>query len=111
MSDLELDRTLSAEREIEAQRASAYQMEAGRCSGVAWSGLSPDPFVPRGPAAVARDAERRVQSLRRWKASRAGRLIAAMAEAEQAVEAVRACVSRGLDAEADRCLAALEALQ
>jgi hypothetical protein len=110
VTDSELDRMLQAERRAEAQRAIACRAEAARCAGVAWSGLSPDRFSPRSPAVLACDAENRLQEVRRWRSSRAGRLMAAMAEAERAVEAVRACVSRGLDGEVSRCRQALEAL-
>jgi hypothetical protein len=60
---------------------------------------------------IAPDAATRLQALHRWRVSPAGRLIAAMVEAERAVEAIRACVARGLEGEAGRCAQALADLQ
>jgi hypothetical protein len=110
-SDSELTRLLRAEQAAEAQRALAHRREAGRHAGVAWSGFAPDPFRPRAEAALAQAAGRRLEALTRWRASQPGRLLAAMARAERAVEAVRACVARGLDGDPGRCGLALAELQ
>jgi hypothetical protein len=94
--DSELSRMLQAEQAAEAGRALAHRREAGRHDGVAWSGLGPDPFRPRPAAALAQAARARLEARRLWRDSPPGRLLAAMADAERAVEAVRACVARGL---------------
>ena len=49
------------------------------------------------------DAARRLAALELWRESRSGRLLAAMRQAERAIEAVRACVSRGLAGNDARC--------
>ncbi len=108
-SDSALDRMVQEELASDTARALAHRREADRHAGVAWSGLAPDPFRPRSPAALARAAQARLESLRQWGASPPGRLLAAMAEAERAVEAVRACVARGFDGA--RCATALGELQ
>jgi hypothetical protein len=80
-------------------------------AGVAWSGLAPEPFPSRTAEALARDAAARLTALQRWRLARTGRLLAAMAQAERAVEAVRACVARGLAANDARCGLALGELE
>ena len=105
------DRVLQAEEAAEAQRALVHRREVERHAGVAWAGLAPDPFRPRPAAALALAAEARLRALERWRASPSGRLTTAMVEAERAVEAIRACVARGLDGPADRCALALADLQ
>lgn len=107
----EFERALQAEQQAEQARRAAHRHEAGRCAGVAWSGLAPDPRAPRSAAALARDAQDRLEALRLWRASPSGRLAAAMSQAERAVEAIRACVARGLEAESTRCARALADLQ
>jgi hypothetical protein len=109
--DSKLARMLQAEQSAEAERALAHRHEADRHAGVAWSGLAPDPFRPRPAAALAQVAETRLRALERWRASPPGRLLAAMADAERAVEVVRACVARGLDGAPGRCASALADLQ
>jgi hypothetical protein len=110
-SDSEFTRMLHAEQSAEAQRALTHRREAERHAGVSWSGLAPDPFRPRPAAALAQAAETRLRTRERWRASAPGRLLAAMAEAERAVEAIRACVARGLDGPSGRCALALADLQ
>jgi len=92
-----------AEKAAEAARTLAHRREAKRSSGVSWSGLAPDAFPGRNCEALARDAAQRLADLEAWRASRSGRLLAAMARAERAVEAIRACVARGLAANDARC--------
>src|SRR4051794_40070408 len=103
-------RLLRAETAADAARAQAARSEAGRYAGVAWSGLAPDPLPCRTADARAREAEARLTALRAWRLTCPGRLLAAMAEAERAVEAIRACVARGLAASDARCGLALGAL-
>jgi hypothetical protein len=103
----EPSRLFDAERRAETQRAAIHERETRRSAGVAWSGLAPDPFQPRSVAAMARDAAERLARLQHWRASRSGRLLAAMAAAERAVEAIRAGVARGLETEADHTTRAL----
>jgi len=109
--DSDRPRLLRAEDAADAARALAARREAGRHAGVAWSGLAPEPFPIRSPDARARDAEARLAALRQWRLTRAGRLTAAMTEAERAVEAIRACVARGLAVSDARCGLALGALE
>jgi hypothetical protein len=109
-ADSEFARMLKVEHNAEAQRWRDYDREARRCAGVAWSGLTPDP-PPRRPAVrMASDATARLAALRQWRASAPGRLLAAAAEAERAVETLRACVARGLELDVDRCARALAGL-
>lgn len=110
-SESEFARMLQAEHATEALRALTHRREAERHAGVAWSGLAPDPFWPRPAAALAQAAETRLQALERWRASPPGRLLAALSEAERAVEAIRACVARGLEVPSDRCALAIADLQ
>jgi hypothetical protein len=108
---LDPDRLRQAEEAADAARVLAHRREAARHAGVAWSGLAPEPFPGRTAEALARDAAARLAALRRWRLSRTGRLLAAMAEAERAVEAVRACAARGLAANDARCGLALGELE
>jgi len=105
------ERLRQAEEAADAARARAHRPEADRHAGVAWSGLAPEPFQRRTAQALARDAAARLAALQSWRLSRPGRLLAAMAEAERAVEAVRACVARGLAANDARCGVALGDLE
>jgi hypothetical protein len=109
--DSEPLRIFQAEQAAEAARARHGAREAARCAGVAWSGLAPEPFRPRSEHRLARDAAQRLAALQHWRRSRAGRLLAAMAQAERAIEAVRACVARGLGASDARCGLALADLE
>jgi hypothetical protein len=105
------DRLRHAEEAADAARALAHAREAARHAGVVWSGLTPEPFRHRTPEALARDMAFRLAAMRDWRASRTGRLLAAMTEAERAVEAVRACAARGLAANDARCGLALGDLE
>jgi hypothetical protein len=109
--DSDRPRLLRAEQAADAARALAGRREAERAAGVAWSGLAPEPFPVRDAAALARDAEIRRAALEAWRASRPGRLLAAMVQAERAVETVRTCVARGLAVSDARCGLALGDLQ
>jgi hypothetical protein len=104
-------RLLQAEKAAESARALADRREAERHTGVAWSGLAPDPRPRRGDQALAQDADARLAALQRWRLSRAGRMLAAMARAERAVEAARACVARGLSVSDARCGLAIGELE
>jgi len=101
--DPEPQRLLQAEIAVDRARGAAADRDARRHTGVAWSGLAPEPFPARSVAARAREAAARLAALERWRETRAGRLLAAMAQAERAVEAVRACVARGLAVSDARC--------
>ncbi|HEV7384822.1 MAG TPA: hypothetical protein VGN89_08070, partial [Phenylobacterium sp.] len=65
----------------------------------------------RTAEALARDAADRLAALQHWRLGRTGCLLAAMAQAERAVEAVRACAARGLGANDARCGLALGELE
>jgi hypothetical protein len=105
--DREFARLLQAEEMAEATRLDAHRREARRCAGVAWSGLGPDALARREPAALRRAAASRLAAVRDWRSSAPGRLLAAMAEAERAVETVRASLARGLACDDRRCLGAI----
>jgi hypothetical protein len=108
---LEQLRIWRAEQAADAARTLAHRREAERGSGVRWSGLAADAFARRTPDGLRRDAAQRFADLQAWRASRCGRLLAAMAQAERAVEAVRACVARGLAANDARCGLAIADLE
>jgi hypothetical protein len=105
------DRLRQAEEAADAARALAHAREAARHAGVAWSGLAPDAFRARTPENMTRDAATRLAALQHWRQTRQGRLLAAMTEAERAVERVRACIARGLAANDARCGVALGELE
>src|SRR4051812_35717802 len=109
--NLKPDRLRHAEMAADAARALAHRREAARHAGVAWSGLAPEPFPRPSPEALTRDAADRQTALQSWRRSRTGRLLAAMAQAERAVEAVRTCAARGLSASDARCGLALRELE
>jgi len=109
--DPEALRLYRAEQAADAARQLAWRREAQRASGVAWSGLAPEPPLARAAPALARDAAARLAALERWRRGRPARLLAALAEAERAVEAARACLARGLAAGDPRCATALADLQ
>jgi hypothetical protein len=103
----EFARLLQAEEAAEAARLNAHRHEARRCAGVAWSGLGPEPFASRKPTALCDAAAGRLAALRDRRQTRPGQLLAAMAKAERAVEAVRAGIARGLAIDDARCLSAI----
>ena len=105
------DRLRQAEEAADTARAEAHRREAARHAGVAWSGLAPEPFRGRSPEIRARDAVTHLAALERWRQSSPGRVLAAMTQAEQAVERIRACVARGLAASDARCGLALTDLE
>ena len=109
--DSDIDRMLQIERHAEAARRLTDRSQRDRHAGVCWSGLGPEPFRPRLPAAVAEAAAARLKAIHDWRTSPAGRLAAAMTLAERALECIRACIARGLDAEPARCARALADLQ
>jgi hypothetical protein len=108
---LDPDHLRQAEEAADAARTLAHRREAARHAGVAWSGLAPEPFPRRAAEALARDAAIRLAAVQRWRRGRAGRLLAAMTQAERAVETVRACAARGLAANDARCGLALGELE
>jgi hypothetical protein len=105
------NRLTTAEAKADRARALAASREGRRHTGVAWSGMAPEPFPIRAADALARDADARWAALQRWRQTRSGRVLAAMADAERAVETVRSCVARGLAVSDARCGVALGALE
>jgi hypothetical protein len=105
------NRPATAEAAADCARALAVFREGRRHTGVTWSGMAPEPFPIRTAEALARDAEARWAALQRWRRTRSGRLLAAMADAERAVETVRSCIARGLAVSDARCGVALGALE
>jgi hypothetical protein len=110
-SDSELRHLLDAERAVDVARALAQRREQACYAGVAWSGLAPDGYRVRDAAQLASDAAARLAALEHWRRTRSARLLAAMTQAERAVERVRACVARGLAAGDARCGLALGDLE
>ena len=109
--DSEAQRVFHAEQAADKARALAADRDLRRHAGVTWSGLAPQPATPRTAEACAQAADARLAALQHWRLTRAGRLLAAMREAERAVESVRACVARGLAGSDARCGLALGALE
>ena len=107
----EAQRLLHAEQAADAARAVAADRDLRRHAGVAWSGLAPQPATPRTAEACGQAVNARLAALQQWRLTRAGRLLAAMIQAERAVETVRACVVRGLGVSDARCGLALGALE
>src|SRR5258708_14312174 len=97
--DPEFARLLQAEKLAEAGRAQACRREAERYAGVAWSGLAPDPVCEPSAADLARNAAARLTALQVWRSRPPARPLPALTPADRAVEAVRACVARGLAAD------------
>lgn len=110
-SEANLSRIVQTEQRAEAARRLADRSQGERHAGVCWSGLGPEPMRPRSLAAVADAAAARLQALHDWRASPAGRLTAAVSQAERALETLRACIARGLEGEHARCASALADLQ
>ncbi|MBS0332868.1 MAG: hypothetical protein JSS35_08885 [Proteobacteria bacterium] len=111
--DLEFDRSrlFEAEGEAERQRVLAHRREAERNGGVRWSGLAAEAVVRHSPADLTRAADLRLAALQRWRVSSPGRILAALAQAERAVEALRAALARGLGPDDRRYAQALSELE
>ncbi|HVI33828.1 hypothetical protein [Phenylobacterium sp.] len=104
-------RVLTELRRAEDARAQAHAREAARHRGVCWSAMGPGPYRPPAPERLEAEAALRLAALDAWRKGGPGRLCAALAEAQRAVEAARGAVSRGLDREAERCRRALAELE
>jgi len=91
---IEFDRLLASERRAEQVRREAHRRDADRGRGVAWSGLRPDVFTARADDALMAEAARRLAALETWRASRDGRLLAILVEAQRAAESLRAVLAR-----------------
>ena len=109
---------ITQELAFEGARVDAHAREAARSRGVAWSGLGPEPWRPRSAAQVEASARARLERLQAWRASAAGRFLAAVASAQRAAEtahvageAARAAVARGMDHGANSCRQAADALE
>lgn len=95
----EFEHLRAAEHRAEAVRAAAHAREAARQRGVAWSGLGPGPFRRRSPAEINTAAQAMAAALDSWRASRRGRLNAALARVQ--------ALARAAHAAADQAQAAL----
>jgi len=78
---MERDVELEYERRIEAAALARHQRLWARHAGVCWSGLDPEPFVPRTPERLAADADARRAASRAWRASARGACLSALGEA------------------------------
>ncbi len=85
---------MTEDERLERFRADAHQRDLVAVRGVAWSGLGPQPFRPRKPAALRGDSARRAAMQEAWRASAAGRTLVALAEVERQAEAIRAALAR-----------------
>jgi hypothetical protein len=85
---------MTEEERLERFRADAYERDAAAVRGVAWSGLGPEPFRPRSPAALRRDTVQRQAALDAWRRSAAGRVLDALVEVERRAEAIRTAFAR-----------------
>jgi hypothetical protein len=101
ISDVDFERALRLERDIETARLAWREEQAARARGVTWSGMDPAPARPASAAALRRRAARRAARLRAWMASPDGQIATAMADVQRAArsahliaEAVRAALDR-----------------
>lgn len=115
---VDLQELLQDELRREGTRRARHVREAVRYSGVAWSGLAPDPWIERSDDRILAEAVIRLEARTAWRTSRDGRLVAALSAAQRAAarshldcEAGKAAVSRGLPAETDACLARVSSLE
>lgn len=111
----DLSRLIALERSIDTAHVAARNREAARHGGVAWSGFSPPPASPRAPDALAAEAREKLARLETWRASRGGRILAAVAEGQRAAaaahaagEAARAALSRSRPDLLQSCVAAAD---
>ncbi|WP_374576087.1 hypothetical protein [Phenylobacterium sp.] len=111
----DLNRLIALEQSTDRAQIAARDREAARHGGVAWSGFSPPPVAPRPAAALAAEAREKLARLHSWRASSAGRLLAAVAESQRAAaaahaagEAARAALSRGASSGVEGCATAAE---
>jgi hypothetical protein len=84
----EIRELIARARRLDDIRAGIQAREAARCGGVAWSGLGPEPVRQRSPEAFVRCATAMRDALTAWRASRAGRLNAALARIQALARAV-----------------------
>jgi hypothetical protein len=109
---------LDDERRRDLADERAWRREAARNRGVCWSGPPLEPPRPRSEEDRVTAARTRHQALQDWRASPAGRYLAAVSRAQQAAEAAhlagesaRAAVARGFPSSASSCHGAAEALE
>jgi hypothetical protein len=118
VSELDLSSFIAQELAFDGVRAEAHARDASRGRGVTWSGLGPEPWRARSAAQVEASARARLACLQAWRASAAGRFLAAVANAQHAAEmahvageAARAAIARGMDPGASSCRQAADALE
>ncbi|MFN3522222.1 MAG: hypothetical protein ACK4YQ_08225 [Phenylobacterium sp.] len=111
----DLSRLIALEQAIDRAHISARDREAARHRGVAWSGFAPPPALVRPPQALDAEAREKLARLDAWRASDAGRLLAAIAESQRAAaaahaagEAARAALARNPREPTEGCMAAAE---
>jgi hypothetical protein len=110
----ELEHLRAAEHRAEAARAAAHDREATRQHGVSWSGLGAEPFRRRSPGEINTAALGMAAALSAWRASRRGRLNAALVRVQTLARAAHAAADEAQaalarDPEACCPLAALQA--
>jgi hypothetical protein len=90
----EFERLRAAEHRAETVRAAAHAREAGRQRGVAWSGLGPEPYRRRSPGEITTAATAMAAALTAWRASRRGRLNAALVRVQALAKAAHAAADQ-----------------
>jgi hypothetical protein len=90
----EFERLRAVESRAEAVRAAAHAREAARQRGVSWSGLGPGPFRRRSPGEINTAAQAMASALEAWRASRRGRLNAALARVQALARAAHAAAEQ-----------------
>jgi len=115
----DFESVLADERRRDAVRRSLAAREAERFRGVCWSGLGPGPAPPEASEDQLRAvAAARHACLKDWRASRRGRLMAAVSKAQQAAEqahlaseAARAALARGDGSAHGSCRSAADVME
>jgi hypothetical protein len=90
----EFERLRAAEARAETVRAAIHLRETVRQRGVAWSGLGPEPFRRRSPGEINTAAMAMAAALEAWRASRRGRLNAALARVQALARAAHAAAEQ-----------------
>jgi hypothetical protein len=109
---------LDDERRRDDVAFEAWRREAARHRGVCWSGLALQPSPARSEDQLQAAAAVRLAKLQAWRATAAGRFLAAVSRAQQAAEAAhiaaesaRAAVARGLERPTPNCRGVADTLE
>ncbi len=100
----DFERLLARARRGEQLRRQAHRQEAGRGTGVSWSGLGPGGYRPRSEAALVAQTGQSMRRLEAWRAGPDGQLLSTLVEAQRAAQAAygaaesaRAALARASD--------------